>query len=63
MGIFILRIWICKKNISIILKNFYIDEMKPYKKYDDYCVSIVIDIFQEFVNEFPNNKLEFINEE
>ena len=52
-----------KKEIKIILKNFNVDKLKIDKKYDDYCVNIVIEIFQEFVKEFPNNKLEFINDE
>ena len=51
-----------KKNIKITLKNFNIQNIKSSKKYDDYCFGIVIEIFQEFVQEFPNNKLEFINE-
>ena len=52
-----------KKYIKIMLKNFNIDQLKTDKKYDDYCFNIVIEIFQEFIKEFPNNKLEFINDE
>ena len=51
-----------KKVIKITLKNFNIDKMKPDRKYDDYCINIVIEIFQEFIKEFSNNTLEFIDE-
>lgn len=52
-----------KKDVKIILKNFNVDKMKSDEKYDDYCVNIVIELFQKFIKEFPNNKLEFINDE
>ena len=52
-----------KENISIILKNFNIENMKPDKKYDDYCTNIVIEIFQDFIKKFPNSSLEFMNED
>ena len=52
-----------KKAIKIILKNFDIQNLNSDKNYDDYCTNIVIEILQDFVTEFPNSKLEFINED
>lgn len=51
-----------KNDIKITLKNFYVNQLKIDKKYDDYCTYIVIEIFREFVKTFPNNKLEFVND-
>lgn len=35
-----------KKDIKITLKNFNVAQLKIDKKYDDYCVNIVIKIFK-----------------
>ena len=56
-------LWYCHDdNIHFIFKNFNIDTIKNYKNYENYEWNIIFEVFQEFVQEFPNNKLEFINE-
>ena len=52
-----------QKNISIILRNFNIEQLKIDKKYDDYQYFYMIKVLKRFIEYFPNNKLEFINED
>ena len=51
-----------KKDIKIILKNFNTDNMKPDKKYEDYQYFYVIKTFKRFIEYFPNNSLNLIDE-
>lgn len=46
-----------------IFKNFDLEKIKNYKNYDNYEWNIIIEVFEDFVQKHPNNKLEFINEE
>lgn len=52
-----------KSRIKIILKNFNINNMKPEKKYEDFCLNVIIQTFKDFITKFPDNTIEFIDEE
>ena len=57
-------LWYCHKdNIHFIFKNFNLEKIKNYKNYDNYEWNIIIEVFQDFVKKYPNNTLEFVNEE
>ncbi len=47
---------------KFVLKNFDLEKIKQQKTYDDYEWNIIIKVLQDFINKFPNNKLEFIND-
>ena len=51
------------KFITIIFINFDREEIKLQKNFDDYQYEMVLEIFEDFVKEYPNNKLEFRMEE
>ena len=51
-----------KKDIKIILKNFNVDKIKPDKKYDDYQYFYIIKVLKRFIEYFPNNSLNLIDE-
>ena len=46
-----------------IFLNFDKGKIALQKKYDDYKYNIIIEVFEEFVKMYPNNKLEFIMDE
>ncbi len=48
-----------KNSINIVLLNFDKEKIKLQKTYDDYEYNLVLEIFEEFVEKYPNNKLEF----
>lgn len=50
-------------NINYIFLNFDKDRIALEKNYNDYEFNIVIKVFERFVKEYPNNKLEFKMEE
>ncbi len=51
-------------NIKYIFVDFDKEKIALKKNYDDYKYNLIIEVFEEFVAEFPNNKLEFrIDEE
>ncbi len=53
-------LWYCHNdNIKYIFVNFDKEKIKLQKIYDDYEYNLVIEIFEEFVEKYPNNKLEF----
>lgn len=57
-------LWYCHKdNNKYIFIGFDKDKIKLQKNYDDYKYNIVIEVFENFVKEYPNNKLEFRMEE
>ncbi len=39
------------------------EKIKEQKNYDDYKYNIAINVFEDFVQEYPNNILEFRDEE
>ena len=51
------------KNIKFTFVNFDKEIIKLQKKFDDFKYNIVIEIFEDFVKEYPNNQLEFIMED
>lgn len=53
-------LWYCHNdNIKYIFINFDKEKIALQKKYDDYEYSIVLKVFERFVKQYPNNKLEF----
>ena len=42
-----------------IFINFDKEKIKLQKNFDDYKYNLIIEVFEEFVEEYPNNKLEF----
>lgn len=53
-------LWYCHKdNAKYIFINFDKEEIKLQKNFDDYKYNIIIEVFEDFVKEYPNNKLEF----
>ena len=46
-------------NIKYIFVNFDKEKIALQKNYDDYQFQIIIEIFEDFVEKFPNNKLEY----
>jgi len=57
-------LWYCHTdNIHFKFKNFYLEKIKEEKNYEDYHWAIIFRIFQRFVKNYPNNTLEFVNEE
>lgn len=57
-------LWYCNQdNIKFIFKNFNLEEIENYKNYDNYEWSIIIRVIRRFVKDYPNNTLEFVNEE
>ena len=57
-------LWYCYDDSNkYIFKNFDLDKIKNYKNYENYQWSIIIEVFEDFVKKYPNNKLEFVNED
>ena len=57
-------LWYCHNdNNKYIFIGFDQEKIKLHKNYDDYEYNIIIEIFERFVREYPNNKLEFRMEE
>ena len=57
-------LWYCHNDsINIILLNFNREKISTPKNYDDYEYNIIIRKLEEFTEEFPNNTLEYKNEE
>ena len=56
-------LWYCHNdNIRFCLKNLDINKIKQQKTIDDYKWTLIIEVLQDFVEKYPNNKLEFIND-
>ncbi len=57
-------LWYCHKdNNKYIFKNFDLEKIRNNKNYDDYMYSIILRVFERFVKNYPNNTLEFVNDE
>ena len=56
-------LWYCHDdNNKYIFLNFDLEEIKNKKTYENYEWRIILEVFREHVQEFPNNQLEFRNE-
>lgn len=47
-------------NINFVFVNFDLDKIKLQKNFDDYKYNIIFTMLQHFVENYPNNTLEFI---
>ena len=57
-------LWYCHNDdINFIFKNFDLEKIKNYKNYENYQWNIIFEVVEDFVKKYPNNTLEFINEE
>lgn len=57
-------LWDCHQDgNTYIFKNFDLEKIEHYKSANDYEWGIIFKVFRRFVKEFPNNKLEFVNDE
>ncbi len=50
------------ENVKYILKNFDLKAIKTEKPYENYMLNLIVKVFEDFVKEYPNNKLEFVND-
>lgn len=57
-------LWYCSDNNShFIFKNFDLDKINNYKNYENYKWFLIFKVFKRFVEQYSNNKLEFVNED
>ncbi len=60
-------LWYCHQdNFHIIFKNFDLDAIKnaeTAKNYENYKWKLIFEVFKDITKKFPNNKIEFINDE
>lgn len=55
-------LWYCHGDGNkYIFKNFDLEKIKNSKNYEDYEWRLIFEIFNDFVNKYTNNKLEFNN--
>ena len=53
-------LWYCHNdNTKYIFLNFDKEKIKLQKSYNDYEFNLILEIFEEFVNEYPNNSMEY----
>lgn len=50
-------------NTEFVMMNFDIDRIKEQKTYDNYEWNILLEVLQDFVKDYPNNKLTFKTEQ
>lgn len=56
-------LWYCHKdNINFIFKNFNLEIINNYKNYENYQWFLIFKVIKRFVEKYPNNKLEFMND-
>lgn len=56
-------LWYCHNdNLKIVFLGFDVEKIKLEKTLDDYHYAIVFRVFNRFINEYPNNSVEFRNE-
>ena len=57
-------LWYCLDDGNkYIFKNFNLDKIENYKNYDNYQWFLIFKVFKRFIEKYPNNTLEFINDE
>ena len=49
-------------DLNIVLKNIDFERIKEPKVYDDYEWGLIIKVLKRFVTNYPNNRLEFVND-
>ncbi len=54
--------YISRDNVKIVLIGCDLDVIKQQKTYDNYEWNIIVRVLSRFVEEYPNNTLEFRNE-
>ena len=47
-------------NTEFVMVNFDLDKIQRQKTYDDYEWNIILKVLNDFVKDYPNNKLKFI---
>ena len=47
---------------KFVFKNFDLEKIKQTKNYEDYEWNIIFEVFKDFVEQYPNNILEIVNE-
>ena len=54
-------LWYCKyyNDFKFVFVNFDKEKIALQKNYDNYEYNIIIRVFERFVSNYPNNKLEF----
>ena len=53
-------LWYCNKDNNLyVFLNFDREKIKLQKNYDDYEYNIIFTVFERFVKQYPNNKIEF----
>lgn len=53
-------LWYCHNdNLHIVFVNFDKERIKLQRNFDDYKYNIVIEVFERFAKQYPNNKVEF----
>ena len=54
--------WYCQDdNIHFKFVGFDRKNMKPDKNYNDYKWSLIFEVLEDFVRDFPNNTIEFVD--
>ena len=57
-------LWYCHNdNLDMKFINFDFDKIKLKKNYDDFQFFYIIETFKRMIEQYPNNKITFINEE
>ena len=60
-------LWYCHQdNLYIIFKNFDLEKIEnseTTKNYENYQWKIIFTILNDFAKDYPNNKVEFVNDE
>ncbi|MBR4801042.1 MAG: hypothetical protein IK048_05185 [Clostridia bacterium] len=49
-----------EENIHYIFKNFDKERIAKQSAYDDYEYNLIVEVFEYFAKQFPNNKVEFM---
>ena len=57
-------LWYCHNdNSHYIFLNFDVEKINQEKSYEDRQYALILRIFDDFIKEFPNNTIEFRNDE
>ena len=57
-------LWYCHNdNMYVIFLNFDRAKIATPQNYDDYKYNLILEVFEDFVKEYPDNTLEYRNED